>query len=375
MASYSHDQAPKEAAPVAAPVTAPVAASVSSGIEQDRPEPHDDDPDDLQSLDFAAEQLPRDLPVRVGRPILANPTAPDAFGPLLAVLSEGKYSVSEYFTSENLAEMEKSIKDTRYWPEFIEDPAFREIGNNGNTISPPELQDDQVQSDPLERANQESGSEHGAQVTSVAQKEHQPPDPKCPSDSVDQGQFSGMSTSPSSEIQPVPTGDSTEEMLARLGVTGAPKPVVKTALVSRPDMAVRHHSGSSVNSYPVQHSESSNLGWSRESVDGAQTSPRLTGPERENNSHSDDFTSQNSSEVNHHASSEVAGDTNGRNDRSSHRRSASPQVQREEQKSERTRDYRQRREAGVRKGEPRRQIDDVTPRFRSRQPKVAEAYR
>lgn len=283
--------------------------------------------------------------------------------------------MSKYFTNENIAEMEKSIKDTPYWPEFREDPVFREISNSGNVISSSELQDGDVQSDRLDRGDKDSELGNETRNRALSQKGHQEIEVTRSLDSADKDYFSRMSTSPSLDMRPSSERGSTEETLARLGVTGAPKPVVKTALVSRPDRPIQYRSSFHGNSHPEQHYELSNPGRSKESGNAIQLSSRATWSERGNDGYSDDLTSQNSPEGNHHASSDVASDTNGRYDHSSHRRSASPHVPLEEQRSERTRDYRQRRESEGKKGEPRRQIDDVTPRFRRRQPKVAEAYR
>ncbi|KAI9779385.1 MAG: hypothetical protein M1816_003588 [Peltula sp. TS41687] len=359
--AYSHDRGP---------MANPVVASVSPGVNADTHETHDEDPNDLRSLDFATEEVYGEPPVRLARPLLADPAAADAFGPLLAVLSEGKYSVSKYFTNENVAEMERSIKDTPYWPEFKDDPVFREIGNSGNVVPSSELQHSDIPNDPLEREDQDRKSGNGTRNSGLPQKEsNQEVENAHFLDNADQGYLSRTFTSSSSEIRPASERDSTEEILARLGVTGAPKPVVKTALVSRPDRPVQHHSASSGNGHPGRNDQSPNPGQSRESVNGIQ----LLWPARDNGTSSDDLTSQTSPEGNHHASSDVASNTNGHSDR---KRSASPQVHEEESKTKHTSDYREKRkESKVNKGEPRRQIDDVTPRFKKRQPKVAEAYR
>lgn len=211
-----------------------------------------DDIDDLGILDFAANEMPMPHAVLVGRPLPANPTADDAFGPLSPPTSDTGRSVSRYFNVDNISQMETSVREMPYWAEIAEDPVFLEFDDSCDMIPLSELRAAHTYHGYSDRANLDECSlvDETRSPPSSEERLNQTEEPPCSANGdghpggIDRDKATLNATS-QSHTEPGPARDSTEEILARLGVTGVAKPVVKTALVSRPERPKRTRSGSS----------------------------------------------------------------------------------------------------------------------------------
>ena len=180
------------------------------------------------------------------RPLLADPTAKEAFEPLPSVPYCEGTSVSRYFNDANFSELFRSIRDTAYWSEFQDDPVFRQIDDSCNMVPLSVLQGAHsygVSSEQTEANNTElpngglPASDSGNNGERVEQQRglngsEQCSDVDASSSWAHKGEFS-FGSSEDNGMRRSPERDTTEDILARLGVTGAPKPVVKTALISR----------------------------------------------------------------------------------------------------------------------------------------------
>ncbi|KAI9795661.1 MAG: hypothetical protein M1833_006902 [Piccolia ochrophora] len=386
---------------------------------------------------------------RLARPLPAKPTDSDAFTNLPR-LSEGEdKSISRYFSLDNVGHTSRSVRQTADWIFFKEDPVFRRISDNCEMIPLSELMgrqqwqaedlgtddyDDQDDKDVMRRNYAASdGSSDGHDEWNVMDNLENALNARVMSDSGTQpGGNSGQSPV-LSRTHRGSAGESAEETLARLGVTGNPKPVSSQQFALQPDDPQRRNSNSRRQSTGRRSRSPSRSGdgyhsdqrspintpilypgyRDRETLSGRTASDRREDDNTANRKaddggskfrkegnpphtyqnrrlsyeHSTPHITQsrgqhgNVTESPHSGSSREHSQrsptgwidgSNGQSHPTSNRRSASPPNY---YGAENDRDYRHREEDEEMNGKVRRQVDDVTPKMKRKQPKVAEVYR
>ncbi|KAI9821530.1 MAG: hypothetical protein M1826_000652 [Phylliscum demangeonii] len=377
------------------------------------------DMDNLEDMASSETVVPKSAPVLVSQPLSADPAADESFEPLPVAALGMEVSLSRYFGRGSLKEVTRSIRDTDHWRDMVDDPVFRDLSEPGELIPLKDIYAARAKRLHPETESSEvdvAGGPDRASSSDVERRESQEPQQSVHSVSASYlessvpGSLSTPLTTPSVPIEAVPRKETTEEILARLGVTGSPKPVTKTALVSRPDRPFPPGSGFnsdrrrkrsiSPNGYHVGHAPSP--GYShlehppmpRNGSMASATYETFAGRSENSDSHRDPRTHDPPSARDHEmedtsgkADQHPAGESrrsssersstakSGQEGSQAQRRSASAEDSDEEgREKERVREHSVRKTSGGLRGERRRQVDDDTPRLKRNQPKVAEAY-
>lgn len=207
--------------------------------------------EDVLDYDLPPEAETQNPAVRIARPLPMDPTAPDAFAPLVEVPSDSSGSASNYIQDDNVEEVTKDIRLSFHWDGMKDDPVFQEIGTDGAMIPV---------SDYRKRLNLLSDAP-SLQAHETTSSPYSPPEVAPSNRDGDDEDAGSASREASVKAEPLeltnvqdwdpveadrnfeqPEGEDTEAKLASLGVTGMPKPVVRTTLVSRPDRPMQQPS-------------------------------------------------------------------------------------------------------------------------------------
>lgn len=234
----------------------------------------DDNLDSLDVPDRPTSPLPfgnvHRLPVNlVGQPLPANFVVADTLWPIPppAIQDEGRCK-SRYLHESNSEACLQNIKDSKYWKEYKDDTIFVDISDEGEVIPLDEIQDSLMQrwTDPggsnetrrVSRSQSRSVSgqkdndalqstidevERSLQAAKallekkerrlMANRRHGSSSQQIQSEQpsfVENAANQELETSPPSAAlqKPIKPEKDTEEFLASLGVTGAPKPITET---------------------------------------------------------------------------------------------------------------------------------------------------
>ncbi|KAI9753921.1 MAG: Cleavage polyadenylation factor subunit clp1 [Chaenotheca gracillima] len=408
---------------------------------EDRPRSRSSTPEEAFPLDAYWEESPETAQAsthmgptiwhpaqRVGKPLSADYS--DTESVLLVPFSGDEQApLSKYINVNNAEESCQSIRNTAHWVELREDPAFLELSQKYDLIPIADLLSRRGWCEDSSSADQE---EHSNSSESVMDDE----DPELRENTkgwnvmdnlepaLDHNgssiQHSAVSHSPESidmeEMEQLHDAEeNTEQKLARLGVTGAPKPVVSTALVTRTGSQKRKRSNSSERSPGPSNGDSA----SDHRRPNGRPSSKDDYPSRRQNheGHDKDFATPSGSKYVDNRPRNAHMGQEGPPRRSSYRLTSQPHratynaaepppppppeeyrydrsqgSQEPLQNSKRNgptpterpresntearngREHNDPERSEERKKEPLRQVDDVTPRIKKRQPLVAEAY-
>ncbi|KAL9128685.1 MAG: hypothetical protein Q9217_002678 [Psora testacea] len=387
--------------------------------------------DDLNSLDIP--DLPRSTKL-FGRPMPANFIVADALWPIQPPSAEAKGKCqSKYLVDAAKEAPLQSIKDSPYWKDHEEDTIFIKIPNSGETISIADCRSKikERQRHPIDneaprksRSQSRSVAPRSAEAAEMAEsletleralaeakaKQAEMIRNRKRSKQKQQSEFEGQKqqrnfedntriklehqSPPQSAISEKPGGppQGTEDILASLGVTGAPKPVPKpfgtVSKGSPPKDAALHRSRSSskelLNTHSVltQYEQQPPLyqanGTAKVSQQYGHTAhPPPPPPPIQNPSHNNTMVqSPDSGGADPYGYVSNSADSgNGHYIYGTDGQAASPTQYRSDQSLSRKRSYDQRESSSEESDSSRRQEDDITPKHKKRQPKVAAAYR
>ncbi|KAH0562601.1 hypothetical protein GP486_002725 [Trichoglossum hirsutum] len=401
---------------------------------------------DVQMTEPARGEITWLAPKPVGRPLSAAFSLSEAEESLPPPWpEESGNSVSKYFNLKSLSEACVTIRDAEDWEYMKDDPIFQRIGD-GDLIPISELiasrgRSRQRGTDQNESRESPIPSDHGGNksdqpgwsvmdnlenalnsgdFTAVSTKQKQVKSE--PFDMAETEQLDRVEESTQRKLvqdvlveqrkTSVTSDESQEEKLARLGVTGAPKPVTsrdrggsrrrsRSPTYDRRTHANRHqgyrerdalrsHVGkpsiSRQNSHGSgdcfagsartndRHSPQQQHGYAYHGIHPAPPPPPPPLPVH--TYRGTDNCSPSSSHENAHRASRGSSETlNDNQPISGGRRSASPSGSRSKGLGGGGREYRERDRLGERRDEPQRQPDDLAAKRKRSQPQVADAYR
>lgn len=169
-----------------------------------------------------------DIAQRVARALPATYMDPEAYDDYPTYSDERLQSISQYISYDNVSFSCRSVRDSENWSEIKDDPAFRSIDGQSEMIPFDELGAYQAHRDEDQRLNDERADDD-YDTSDNDESEHA-------------SRLGHDSRDGSHQTEVVPGKEDTEDVLARLGVTGEPKPVEKEASVPRPIVTNRESS-------------------------------------------------------------------------------------------------------------------------------------
>ena len=307
----------------------------------------------------------------------------------MEVPSDFRGSASKYVQDDNVEEVAKDIRLSSHWDGMKDDPAFQEISTDGARIPV---------SDYRRRLTLRSDAP-SPEVRGATSSPYSPPE--LASSNRDGDDEDARSTSREAFVKveplepenvqgwdPVEAGrnlerseeEDTEATLASLGVTGMPKPVVRTTLVSRPDRPVQQP-GRMTDNYPKRNrsprSQENHVSLGGRShlepaVDGPKSSfDRQQGPSGYPAWRGDNGRRQSLATIPPAAENAQARPT--KDDPSNSRPSEAPRGRNAPSLAGRVRPQPEDNDSPS--TERQRQHDDTGPRRKKRQPQVDEVYR